>query len=168
MFIDGPVDAPLTRTFDDPTRAPVRWAAIVSALFFLAIGFAGFFPGVTLNFNNIEMGYGSEAMVLGIFQVSVLHNVIHLILGFFGLASTRWSHASRRYLRIAGGVAAVLFLFGLLVDPNSMANFVPLNAVDTWTYLVLAIALIGLSFLSGEVKASKAGDDPHLRSSTLS
>ena len=150
MYIDGPVDPPLTRAYEDPTRAPVRWAGIVIALFFLAIGFAGFYPGVTMNFNNIEMGYGSEAMVLGIFQVSVLHNVIHLILGALGLALSRTSHASRRYLRIAGVVTALLFLFGLLVDPSSMANFVPLNTVDTWTYLVLTIVLIGLSFLSGD------------------
>jgi len=168
MFTDGPVDPPLTRAYDDPARAPVRWAAIICAMFFLAIGFAGFYPGVTLNFNSIEMGYGSEAMVLGIFQVSVLHNVIHLLLGAAGLALSRSSHSARTYLRTAGGITALLWLFGLLVDPTSMANFVPLNAVDTWTYLVLAIVLVGLSFLSGEVKASKAGDDPHLRSSTLS
>lgn len=34
-------------------------------------------------------------------------------------------------------VAALLFVFGLLVAPGSMSNFVPLNLVDTWTYLVL-------------------------------
>ncbi|MGO1226036.1 MAG: hypothetical protein ACTMII_03440 [Brachybacterium sp.] len=49
MFIDGPVHPPLTRADDDPARAPVRWAAIICGMFFLAIGFAGFFPGLTSN-----------------------------------------------------------------------------------------------------------------------
>jgi hypothetical protein len=161
MFIDGPVDPPLTRENDDPARAPVRWAAIISGMFFLAIGFAGFFPGLTQHFNTLAMGYGSEAMVLGIFQVSVLHNVIHLLLGVTGFALSRFSHSARRYLRIAGGLAAVLWLFGLLVAPGSMSNFVPLNAIDTWTYLVLAIVLVALSFLSGEVRPTSARTPRH-------
>lgn len=161
MFIDGPVDPPLTRADEDPARAPVRWAAIICAMFFLAIGFVGFYPGVTANFNQIEMGYGSEAMVLGIFQVSVLHNVVHLILGAAGLALSRSSHTARAYLRIAGGITALLFLFGLIVDPSAMANFVPLNAVDTWAYLVMAIVLFGLSFLSGDVTRSTTKTAQH-------
>ena len=120
MFIDGPVDPPLTRADADPTRAPVRWAAIICGMFFLAIGFAGFFPGMTMNFNAIEMGYGSEAMVLGIFQVSVLHNVIHLLLGAAALAQSRFSYSARRYLRVAGGFTALLLAIpGVLLRANA-------------------------------------------------
>lgn len=155
MFIDGPVDPPLTRAYDDPSRAPVRWAAILTGIFFLMIGFAGFVPALTLNFNSIEMGYGSDAMVLGIFQVGMLHNIIHLLLGAVGLAWSRFPHSSRRYLRVGGGLAAVLWIFGLLVDRDSYSNFLPLNAADTWAYLVIAIVMIGLSFLSGEVAPAR-------------
>lgn len=168
MSIDGPVDPPLTRADEDPARAPVRWAAIVCGMFFLAIGFAGFVPGMTSNFNNIEMGHGSEAMVLGIFQVSFLLNILHLLFGVAGIAQSRLSYSARRYLRIAGGLAAVLWLFGLLVDPNSMANFLSLNVADHWAYFALAIVMIGLSFLSGDVGRSRANTDHHLRTSTLS
>ena len=90
MAIDGTPNPPLTRADDNLERSPVRWAATIVGMFFLAIGFAGFFPGLTQNFTTIEMGYGSDAMVLGIFQVSVLHNVIHLLLGGeIGRASCR-------------------------------------------------------------------------------
>ena len=65
MLIDDHLNPPLTRADDHLERSPVRWAATISGMFFLAIGFAGFFPGLTQNFNSIEMGYGSEAMVLG-------------------------------------------------------------------------------------------------------
>ena len=154
MDFDTHINPPLTRADDHLERAPVRWAATVVGMFFLAIGFAGFFPGLTQNFNSIEMGYGSDAMVLGIFQVSVLHNVIHLLLVLGCLAMVRSSLSARWFLRVAGGTCAVLWLFGLLVAPDSMANFVPLNAVDTWTYLVLAIVVLGLSLLSGEISPS--------------
>ncbi|WP_394214805.1 DUF4383 domain-containing protein [Brachybacterium vulturis] len=147
MTIDGPVDPPLTRASEDPARAPVRWAAIVCGIFFLVIGFAGFVPGVTMNFNGIEMAHRSEAMLLGIFQVSVLHNVIHLLLGLAGLALSRFSHSARRYLLIGGGISAVLWIFGLLVTPGSTTNFLPLNTADDWAYFAVAITMIGLSFL---------------------
>lgn len=151
MIIDGPVNPPLTRDKDDPARAPVRWAAIMCGIFFLMIGFAGFIPSVTWNFNNIEMGYGSEAMVLGLFQVSVLHNVIHLLAGLAGLVMSRFSNSARGYLRIGAGVAVVLWVFGLLVDRDSYSNFLPLNTVDDWAYFVIALVMFGLSFLSRDV-----------------
>lgn len=151
MAIDGPIDPPLTRANDDPARAPVRWAAIICGIFFLMIGFAGFVPAVTWNLHNIEMGYGSEAMVLGIFQVSVLHNVIHLLAGLAGLALSRFSDSARWYLRVGSGVAVVLWVFGLLVDRDSYSNFLPLNTVDDWAYFVIALVLFGLSFLSRDV-----------------
>ena len=168
MVIDGPIDPPLTRANDDPARAPVRWAAIMCGIFFLMIGFAGFVPAVTWNLHTIEMGYGSEAMVLGIFQVSFLHNIIHLLLGAAVIAQSRFSYTARRILRIGGGLAAALWLFGLLVDLDSSANFLALNAADNWAYFALAIVMIGLSFLSGQVTPDSPRVDHHLRSSTMS
>ena len=115
------------------------------------IGFAGFVPAMTWNLHTIEMGYGSEAMVLGIFQVSVLHNIIHLFAGLAGLSLSRFSDSARWYLRVGGGVAVVLWIFGLLVDRDSYSNVLPLNTVDDWAYFVIALVMVGLSFLSRDV-----------------
>src|SRR5699024_9470382 len=109
-----------------------------------------------------------ETMVRFISQYAVMLTFIHPLLGASALAQSRFSYSARRYLRVAGGFTALLWLFGLLVDPTSMANFVPLNAVDTWTYLVLAIALIGLSFLPSDVTHTKPQGENHLRTSALS
>jgi hypothetical protein len=38
----------------------------------------------------------------------------------------------------------VLWLYGLLIDTDSAANFVPLNTADNWLHLILAIGMIGL------------------------
>src|SRR5699024_11125714 len=88
MVIDRPAAPPLARAAAAPTRAPLRWAAVICGLCFLAVGLAGFFPGVAVNLDAIELGYGSGALVLGIFQVSVLHNVLHLLLGAAALAQS--------------------------------------------------------------------------------
>lgn len=129
------------------TRSPVQKAALFCGLGFLALGFAGFVPVMTTNFNAIEMGSGSDAMLLGIFQVSVMHNVIYLLLGLAGLGLSRLSGTARWYLRVGGIVNVLLWIFGLLVDKGSMANFVSINIFDDWLYFLLALTMIGLSFL---------------------
>jgi hypothetical protein len=126
------------------TRSPVQFGAVLCGFFFLVIGFAGFVPTVTTHFNSMEMGFGSEAMLLGLFQVSVLHNVVHLLCGLAGLALSRLVTTARAYLLLVGVFYAVLWLFGLLVDKDSMANFVPLNTADVWLSFVLAVTMIGL------------------------
>ncbi|MDN5822152.1 MAG: DUF4383 domain-containing protein [Brachybacterium sp.] len=134
-------------------RSPVQVAALFCGIGFFAIGFAGFVPVLTMNFNSIEMATDSDAMLLGIFQVSVLHNVIYLLLGIAGLGLSRLPGMARWYLRIGGIVNALLWIFGLFVDKDSTANFVPINIADDWLYFVLALTLIGLSFLPGRPEA---------------
>ncbi|ATG50869.1 hypothetical protein CFK38_04515 [Brachybacterium vulturis] len=129
------------------TRSPVQLAALLFGLVFLVVGIAGFVPGVTADFDSIEMAARSEAMLLGIFQVSFLHNIIHLIFGLAGLGLSRVSRTARGYLLVGGIIYAVLWIYGLLVDKDSTANFVPLNSADDWLHFALALAMIGLSFL---------------------
>jgi hypothetical protein len=46
---------------------------------------------------------------------------------------------------VGGGIVyAVLWLYGLIVDEASMANFVPLNNADDWLHLILAVGMIAL------------------------
>lgn len=42
----------------------------------------GFLPGLTQHIESLTLrGLGSEALLFGMFHVSVLHNVVHLLLG---------------------------------------------------------------------------------------
>jgi hypothetical protein len=43
-----------------------------------------------------------------------------------------------------GAVYLVLFVYGLLIDHDSGANFVPLNTADNWLHLLLALGMLGL------------------------
>ena len=132
----------------DTRRSPVRLAALAFGIVFLLVGLAGFIPGITTGLDSLHIGgHHSEALLLGLFQVSVLHNVVHLLFGVAGIALSRRPAPARLYLRVGGIVYLVLWLYGLVIDKDSMANFVPLNTADDWLHFVLAIAMIGLSFL---------------------
>lgn len=128
--------------------APVQKAAAAMGAVFLLVGILGFVPGITSNYDALSAaGHGSGAMLLGIFQVSVLHNVVHLLFGAAGLASARRAGSARSYLIAGGVIYAVLWLYGLVIDQTSSANFVPVNTGDNWLHFVIAVGMIGLGVL---------------------
>jgi hypothetical protein len=139
-----------TRTTTRPVqdRSPLRLAAAVVGAAFLVVGIAGFIPGLTANVDQIEAaGHSSGAELFGVFQVSVLHNVVHLLFGVVGLAAASRASAAKAYLVAGGAVYLVLWLYGLLVDRGSDANFVPLDTADNWLHLGLGLGMIALGVL---------------------
>jgi arginine exporter protein ArgO len=120
-------------------------AALAVGAVFILIGLLGFMPGVTTRYDLLRwFGPQSEALLLGIFQVSILHNLVHLGFGIVGVFAARMIGSSRVYLLGGGALYGVLWLYGLLVDKDSDANFVPLNTADDWLHLFLAVVMIGL------------------------
>ncbi len=129
-------------------RSPVQLAALLYGAVFLLVGLAGFIPGITTNYDQLmAAGHHSEAMLMGLFQVSWLHNIVHLLYGIAGIALARTGSGARNYLRWGGAVYLVLWIYGLLVGQDSPANFVPLNDADNWLHLLLGLTMVGLSFL---------------------
>lgn len=129
--------------------SPIQLAAAIIGAVFLLVGLAGFVPGLTTGIDGMTgSGHESHALLFGVFQVSILHNIVHLLFGVVGLAvatsnvgNTYW------YLVIGGVVYLVLWLYGMVVDPDSRANFVPLNDADNWLHLILGLLMVGLGVL---------------------
>lgn len=143
------------------TRTPVQVAAAVVAVVFLLVGVLGFVPGVTTGYDQLSFaGHDSMAMLLGVFMVSVLHNIVHLLFGVAGLASARTPRGARLFLIAGGAVYLVLWLYGLLVDHGSDANFVPVNTADNWLHLGLGVGMIALGLLTARAGRA-AGPGPH-------
>ncbi len=130
------------------TRSPVQAAAAAVGLVFLLVGILGFIPGITTGYDSMEAaGRESHAELLGIFQVSILHNVVHLLFGVAGLALARRADTARAYLIGGGVIYLVLWVYGLVIDKTSEANFVPLNNADNWLHLLLGLGMIALGVL---------------------
>lgn len=124
----------------------VRLAATAVASAFLLVGVLGFIPGVTTDYDTLGFaGHESQAKLLGLFQVSVLHNLVHLLFGVVGLAAARTARSAGYYLLFGGAIYVALWLYGLAVDHDSGANFVPLNNADDWLHLALGAGMIVLA-----------------------
>jgi hypothetical protein len=140
------------------TRHPVQTAALAVSAVFVLVGLLGFVPGITSNYDQLTFaGHESGALLLGIFAVSVLHNLVHLLFGVVGFVLSRTASGARNFLIGGGAVYAVLWIYGLLIDHGSDANFVPVNTADNWLHLALAVGMIALGVLLGrDVRARAA------------
>jgi hypothetical protein len=130
-------------------KTELQQAAALVGLVFLVVGIAGFIPGITTDlYDGLEVaGHDGDAELLGIFEVSVLHNLVHLAFGVAGLALARTVPRARAFLVGGGAIYLVLWLYGLIVDKDSGANFVPVNSADDWLHLVLGAGMIALGLL---------------------
>jgi type II secretory pathway component PulF len=130
------------------SRTPIQTAALAVGAVFLLVGILGFIPGVTGNYAALgAAGPASGALLLGVFQVSILHNIVHLIFGVVGIAMSRTATQARNFLVGGGVVYLILWLYGLLVPHDSAANFVPVNGADNWLHLVLGLGMLALGLV---------------------
>jgi hypothetical protein len=133
-----------------PARTPVQIATVVVAVVFLLVGVLGFVPGITTNYDQLTFaGHMSGAALLGIFNVSILHNIVHLLFGVVGLLAGRTPGGARSYLLAGGIIYLVLFIYGLVIPMDGPANFVPVNSADNVLHLILAIGMVGLGVALG-------------------
>ena len=129
-------------------RTSVQTVTLAVGAVFLLVGILGFVPGITSGVDQLTFaGHQSGAMLLGLFQVSILHNIVHLLFGVVGLALSRSWPGSRSYLIWGGAIYLVLWIYGLVIGHESPANFVPLNTADNWLHFVLGVAMIALGIL---------------------
>ena len=131
-------------------RTPVQSVAMLVGVVFILVGILGFIPGITTNFDDITFaGNESGAELLGIFQVSILHNIVHGLFGIVGLFLARTMEGARTFLIGGGVIYLALALYGIVVGSDSGANFVPLNGADDVLHILLGIGMIGVGVLLG-------------------
>jgi hypothetical protein len=137
-------------------RTPVQSVAMLIGVVFLLVGILGFIPGITTNFDDITFaGNESGAELLGIFQVSILHNIVHGLFGIVGLFLARTMEGARTFLIGGGAIYLALALYGIIVGTDSGANFVPLNGADDVLHILLGIGMIGLGYVLGRERIAE-------------
>jgi len=126
-------------------RTPVQSIAALVGLVFLLVGILGFIPGITSHYGDLGFaGHDSTAKLLGIFQTSVLHNIIHIAFGV-GILMAKTPEGARTYLIGGGVVYLVVWLIGVIGG----LDWLPVNTADNWLHIVLGVGMIALGFVTG-------------------
>ena len=117
--------------------------ALAFGAVFVLIGLAGFLVSGGHHPAGLE---GGE--LAGLFQVNVLHNVVHLAAGAAMIAGAIvGSRQAKRANAVIGVIYLLLFAAGLFLV-GTPANIVALNEADNVLHLVLGLALtaVGLGY----------------------
>lgn len=111
---------------------------------FLLVGASGFIPGVTVphqhpGANDVVVDAGLGA-AMGLFPVNLLHNLIHVAFGIWGLLAARSLGGARLYARGAALIYFALAIFGLIPAARLWTTFglIPLYGNDVWLHILLA------------------------------
>lgn len=122
-------------------RSTAQTGALVFGIAFLAFGILGLFVhnGMGMDADNETTG-----RLLGLFPVNLLHNIVHLAFGAWGIAASRGHPASRSYGRIGAIIYAVLVVMAF-IDPTTF-GLVPIGSHDIWLHAVLAAGLAYIGF----------------------
>ena len=123
----------------------VQRVALIFGVVFLLVGVAGL-----LTEGGTSMEHGG--MLLGTFAVNLLHNLVHILFGVWGIAAARSWGGAKAYTRIGGIIYLVLAVLGFVAEDGF--GLVPLGGNDIWLHLVLGIVLAGVGFTARPVGAS--------------
>ena len=108
---------------------------------FVIVGLAGF----AATGLDMTADHTLAPRLFGVFPVNVVHNIVHLLFGLWGVLASRGYGASRSYLLGAGLAYLVLAALGFVV-PDGL-GLVPLGGNDIGLHLFLGLGLL----LSGMV-----------------
>jgi preprotein translocase subunit Sss1 len=135
-------------------RTPIQELALLFALGFVIVGIAGFIPGLTTHYSDFSFaGHDSGAKLFGVFQTSILLNLVRLFFGVVGIVLSRSRQTARAFLIVGGLAYLVIFLYGLVTSDNSGANFIPLNRADDILHAALGGSMLVFGLLPDEVPA---------------
>ena len=131
----------------------VRMFALIFGAVYGLVGLLGFVPGITTPPTDpgtlaVEAGHGH---ILGLFPTNIVHNLVHVAVGVWGLASYRDFGMARLFSRANAVLFGLLTVLGLIPGLNTLFGLVPLYGHDVWLHALSA----GLSAYFGFVAPAR-------------
>lgn len=119
-----------------------RYFALIFGIVYLLVGIMGLIPGLLTAPSTPVSVNVLNGDLLGIFPVNIIHTLVHLLIGIWGIMAYRSYDGARGFARAAGVIFIALFIFGLIPGLNTLFGLAPLNGADVWLHLVSGIVAL--------------------------
>ena len=139
-------------------KSATRTFAMVWGVAFLLAGASGFIPGLwheaPAHYPDlaVESFYGDA---LGLFPVNILHNIVHIVFGLWGLAASKSVGAAKGYAKVVAVAYALLVVMGLIPGLNTTFGLIPLFGNDVGLHLFLAAPAVYFGFMHKEAAVNR-------------
>ena len=115
-----------------------RRLAMIFGVVFLLVGVLGL-----ITEGGMSMAADpAPGALLGMFPINLLHNLVHLAFGVWGLVASRSFAGSRMYGLAGGAIYLVLACLGFIA-PTTF-GLIPIGGNDIWLHAVLGIGLLAM------------------------
>jgi hypothetical protein len=137
----------------------IRTFALVFGIIYLLVGILGFIPGLNQHHADlppiaVDSFYGR---LMGLFPVNILHNVVHLAIGLWGLLASRNVGGARLYGKALAVLYGLLAIMGLIPGLDTMFGLVPIFGHDVWLHALSALVAGYFGFVARESDGAPAG-----------
>ena len=113
-----------------------RSFALVFGILYLGAGLLGLMPGMLAPANAPPLGFDvMYGVVLGLFPVNLLHTLVHLAIGAWGLWAFMGHASPTFFARSLALFYGVLGVMGLIPGLNTVFGLLPLHGHDVWLHL---------------------------------
>ena len=130
----------------------VRTFALVFGIIYLLVGILGFTglataPPAGDTHHNIQFGH---SYLLGLFPVNTLHNIVHLIIGLWGLLASRSVGGARLYAKVLAIAYGLLAIMGIIPSDtiNTTFGLIPIYGHDVWLHALSALIAAYFGFVA--------------------
>ncbi len=128
----------------------VKRVAMVFGVVFLLVGILGL-----VSSGGMSMGADpAPGMLLGMFPINVVHNVVHLLFGVWGVMAARSFAGAKMYAQLGGIIYLVLAICGFFI-PTTF-GLIPIGGSDIWLHALLGIVLAGVGYTAKEGMGASA------------
>lgn len=130
-----------------------RYFALILGVIYAIVGVLGFVPAFLqapppgAPELTLDMLYG---YLLGLFPVNILHTLVHLVVGLWGILAYRSFSASRLFARAVTIIFGILTLMGLIPGLNTTFGLIPLFSHDIWLHALTTLVAAYFGFVAPE------------------
>ena len=130
----------------------IRKFALIFGIIYVVAGLAGFVPALAPHSHDmppiaVDSFYGKA---LGLFPVNILHNLVHILIGAWGIIGSRSVGGARMFGRGLAVFYLLLAVLGLIPSTNTLFGLVPIYGHDVWLHAGTALFAAYFGFVARE------------------